>query len=467
MAATIELALAGLLLGWTGAVTLVSGVAVGRALWRRRAARRVATPASRADEPGVPRTALRVVVVRPCAGLEPHLRRCLESTAALHHDGPLRVVLSTSTVDDPARPVLLEVAASLRARGMDVAVHAITPRDLHLNLKASQLAGALDASGEAAVLEGAAGADVALVIDSDVELEALELPRLLAPLRDPAPPGGASCSPGSRPKTARVSAVWCPAVERAPASLGDRMSAALLGGSLHAFPLLGTLDPHGLVGKAFAVRLDALHDVGGFGGLVRHLGEDMELARRLRARGLGVTMSDVVVASLASRRSVAQVLARYTRWLLVIRAQRPWLLASYPLLLAATPLLVLGGSLGLLGGVPGAGVAVGTAVVVRLVVGGVAAMISRRDPRPAALLLDAVLADVLLLAAFVCALGPARVRWRDRVLRLGTHGVLEPHPAVQHGPLAIERAPRSVPRRPVVELPGKGTSADRPEDARA
>lgn len=391
MSQTLELGLGGLLLGWAGAVALVSAVAVARALRRREPTLHVAGPAPR------------VVVVRPCAGLEPHLRRSLESTAALHHDGRahdrLRVVLSTSTLEDPARPVLLEVAASLRARGMDVTVAVVGP--CGPNLKASQLAGLLDGADD----------DVALVIDSDVELERLDVTQLLAPLREP---------------HARVAAVWCPPIEREPQGLGDRMSAALLGGSLHAFPLLGTLDPWGLVGKTFAVRLEAVRDVGGFGALVQHLGEDMELARRLRARGWGIAMHRGVVASLASRRSVGQVLARYARWLMVIRAQRPLLLASYPLLLAATPGLVLLGSLGVASGVPGAEVAVAVAVVARLVVATVAAAIARRHRSPYAALRDAVLADVLLLAAFVRALGPARIRWRDRSLRLGTHGVLEP-----------------------------------------
>ncbi len=389
------LGIGAVVLAWASVVVLVSVVAIARALGRP-AAPRVTGPAPRVTGP-----APRVVVVRPCAGLEPGLRRSLESTASLRHDGPLRVVFSTSTHDDPARPLLLELAARLRAQGLDVTALVVAPRGP--NLKASQLAAIVDAADD----------DVALVVDSDVELEGLALAQLIAPLCDP---------------HARVAAVWCPPVEREPVSLGDRMSAALLGGSLHAFPLLGRLDPRGLVGKTFAVRTDALRRVGGFGGLVRHLGEDMELARRLCASGFEIRMSDAVVASLAARRTAGQVLARYARWLLVIRAQRPARLASYPLLLAATPLLVLAASLGtLLGAIdPGTGPVVVIAVsVVRLTVATIAARIARRDRGPGTAMLDAVLADALLLAAFVRALGPARVRWRDRSLRVGPRGVLE------------------------------------------
>src|SRR5690606_35045969 len=156
-----------------------------------------------------------------------------------------------------------------------------------------------------------------------------------------------------------------------------------------AFSLLGRLEPHGLlVGKTFAVRLTALRRVGGFAALVQHLGEDMELARRLREQGSCVQESDTVVSSLASRRSVGQVLARYARWLLVIRAQRPALLASYPLLLAATPGLLAAGSLAIVRGLPGAALAVVVAVVTRLGVGVVARALAGRPLRLAGVALD-------------------------------------------------------------------------------
>lgn len=387
----------GLLLGWTAIVTVVSAVAIVRALRRSAPLHGAARSPSPSPSPSPPLP--RVVVVRPCAGLEPQLRRSLASTASLRYRGPLRIVLSTSTSEDPARPVLLEVANSLRARGLDVAVQVVPPRGV--NLKASQLSGVLDESDD----------EIALIVDSDVELEGLDLEGMVAALHGP---------------NRRVAAVWCPPVEREPFSLGDYMSAAVLGGSLHAFSLLGALDPRGLVGKTFAVRLAAVRNVGGFGGLVQHLGEDMELARRLRERGWSTVMGNTTISSLASRRSVGQVLGRYARWLLVIRAQRPALLASYPLLLAATPGLLLCGALGLRAGAAGSGLAMIVVGITRVTVAFVAAKLARRRATLGRSLLDAVLSDLLLMAALLRALGPTRVRWRDRALRIGPGGVLEP-----------------------------------------
>lgn len=388
----LEWGLGGLMLAWASAVAVTSGVAAGRALARRRAVDRPS------PLPSGPRPS--VVVVRPCAGLEPHLSRSLRSTATLRYSGGLRVVLSTSTPDDPARPVLHRIAAELRREGLRIDVEVVPP--CGTNLKASQLSGVIDQAPD----------EVAMVIDSDVELGGLDLDCLLAPLHDPG---------------ARVGAVWCAPVEREPAGLGDRISAAVLGGSLHAFALLGTLDPSGLVGKTFAVRTDALREAGGFGALVQHLGEDMELARRLAARGWSTAMGTAVVGSLASGRRVRDVLARYARWLMVIRAQRPALLLSYPLLLAATPLLVLAGMVGMGLGVPLAGIATGVASLARIGVALVARTLGGRRLVATGVLLDVVLADLVLLVAFArAALGPARVRWRERSLRIGARGLLEP-----------------------------------------
>lgn len=393
----LELAGGGLV-AWSGFVTATSLTAVVRS-WRQRRPR----PGARLQPGRWPS----VVVVRPCAGLEPHLQDSLRSTGRIRYPGALRVVFSTSSATDEALPVTRRVAAQLRHEGLDASVSVVPPRGP--NRKTSQLAGIVDAGSD----------EVVVVVDSDVDMTGDELESLVEPLR---------CSE-------TMGATWCAPVELDGSTVADRLSARILGASLHAFTLLGPLDRGGLVGKTFALRSDALRAIGGFGALVDYLGEDMELARRLRARGWQTAQVNAVVTSLASNRSLAQVVARYARWLMVIRAQRPARLVSYPLLLAATPLLVVGAAVAMLAGVPWAGGALASVLLVRLAVALVARHWSGQGGQHHRLLVDGLLADGVLLLAFGrAAFGPRRVRWRQRELSLGPGGVLERSEPRDEGP---------------------------------
>ncbi|MEO7330660.1 MAG: glycosyltransferase, partial [Minicystis sp.] len=227
------------------------------------------------------------------------------------------------------------------------------------------------------------------------------LDHLIAPLTGPAP----------------CAAVWAPPVERAVAqTAGDRASIALLGASLHAFPLLAGLDRAGLVGKLFAVRRDVLDDLGGFGALADHLGEDMELARRIRARGGAIEAAPLVARSMAAGRSMEQVVGRFARWLMVIRAQRPWLLPTYPLLFFATPLIVTLALLTAPGAPRIALAAAALALTSRLGVALAAARASGRPVRMRSAPAEALRGDLLLARAFVRALGSRRFSWRGTEL---------------------------------------------------
>lgn len=314
------------------------------------------------------------LVLRPCAGAEPSLERALLSSAA----SPWPVRFALASADDAAHPTAVRVAAALRADGKDVEV--VVTGATAPNRKAEQLARAASGSN----------ADVLVVADSDVELDAGVLDALASAL-------------------ANADAAWAPPVEVAPLTPGDRASAALLDSSMHAFALLSALDAGGLVGKLFAVRTASLAEVGGFDGLSRHLGEDMELARRLRARGGRIAVVPRVARSLAQGRSRAAVVDRYARWLGVIRAQRPALLLTYPLLLAPAPLLLALGLrwpwLALL------------AVVYRLAVAAAARWRSG-FARTTSLVADAVRADALLWHAFLRAATSSTVTWRGTRLRL-------------------------------------------------
>lgn len=367
---------------WVAAYTSICGVALLRA------------GRSRTPAPPVSGDLPSILLVRPCTGDDATLETALRSTIELGYGGELRILLTVESRVDPAWPYVRRAARWLSEQGQDA--HAIIAPTNAYNRKVGQLAEVTRDAKE----------DIVMSVDADVNLSGFSLDAFLAPLS----------APGS-------GAVWAPPVEvGAIEGLGDRASAAVLGASLHAFNLLGELDRGGLVGKTFAVRTDALRDIGGFDALTEHLGEDMELARRLRARGLHTTMHRNSVRAIGSARSMSGVLARYTRWLWVIRAQRPSLLLSYPLLLAAAPILL--GLLALLSmAAPLWAVGLGAVVLATRIAIALGAA-GPRGRKASAALYEWLLADAVLLTAFASALGKPEVSWRDRTLRLGPGGRL-------------------------------------------
>jgi ceramide glucosyltransferase len=375
-------------LGWAWVVGSVELEAIRRSVRCRRA------PAASGDARGA-----RVLVVRPCAGRDPWLEEALLSLAGARSSSSLTCRLAIADADDAAHEVARASAEALRALGIDAAVVLTAARGP--NRKAAQLAAVIAAER--------APYDVVLVVDSDVDLTGMDLDALVGPL-------------ASRPD---LGAVWAPPVEAGRArTLGDRASAAVLGGSLHAFPLLAGLDRGGLVGKLFGVRCDALAAVGGFGALISHLGEDLELGRRLRASGLRIEVSREVARSLASGRSWDQAEERFGRWITVIRAQRPALLGTYPALFLATlPIVGLAALAAPQAPAIAAGAA-GAVVVLRLAVAAAAAAAAGQRFSLWRAAIDATLADALLAGAFLRAVRSRRVVWRDVALTIERGGVL-------------------------------------------
>lgn len=355
---------------WAGLLAIVSGVAIARRT--RHRTRRAAS-----DGP--------ILLVRPCAGAEPGLQARLEALG--EWPIPPTVRLSVTDAADPAWPIIQAAVTTLRGWGID-AEAAVIAAEVP-NLKAAQLIHWL----------ATAPADAVFVnVDSDVDLTDFDGYGLIGALGD---------------------AAWTPPSEHAPTTLGDQASAAFLNGSLHAFTLLGGLDPAGLVGKVFAVRVAAMRAAGGFDGLDRWLGEDMEIARRIRAQGGAIGLHPGVARACPSGRGFGAVIARYARWLAVIRAQRPALLLSYPVLFGATTPLIL---MAMGAQIWGAAALALTARVAVLIAA------RRFNARPLALhtaITAIVLADLVIWLAFLRALTTREVIWRGRRLRILRGGQLE------------------------------------------
>jgi hypothetical protein len=183
--------------------------------------------------------------------------------------------------------------------------------------------------------------------------------------------------------------------------------------SLHSFHALDALSDGAkpVCGKAIALSARGLEVLR---ALPDCLGEDLELARELHARQLRVSLAGEANVPGAPA-SLPVLLARFTRWMQVLKAHRPLLFPTIPLLFAATPLLTIGavleGSRPLLLGAL-------ALVTLRTIV---AAVLERR-PRAFTAWFGAEL--LLLCCWFNALLLGSKVTWRGRVMEVGLHGRL-------------------------------------------
>ena len=394
--------------GWVVGYAAAAVTAIVRAAARRPAAR---------ETPSGTLTPEDAVLVRPLAGDETGLAERLAEGGGARH-----VLFAVGSAGDAAEPVAQAAAARLRARGVDARV--VVTRARGPNHKADQLARAL-------AMPRARVPAVVVIADSDVELEHDSVERLVRAMGE-------------------ADAAWAPPVELGPCETwGDHASQAVLDASLHSFPLLAGIDPNGLVGKLFAVRREALDAIGGFGALAARLGEDMELARRLRAARRTIVVAPQVARSMARGRSLQEVVSRYRRWLLVVRMQRPHLLLSYPLLLAPSPLLVLVLAVALASHEPLLAMIAAAGLAVRVAVACAARRAAGLAAAPVHATVQSVAGDLVLLVAAAAACASRDVVWRGRRLTFSSTGLLldasrrqEPHEEPLGEPAEEARAAR-------------------------
>lgn len=382
----LTLAAGGIALVWAAIVLAAYSLALVRAANRNRARFE--------PEPG-----LLVHVLRPCAGEDPSLFENLVSIedAELGLDrAQVSVTLSVARPDDPAIPVLEDARAHLEAVGFGCRVCIVEPEGE--NQKVAQLA---------AILDEDEVHDVAVNIDSDVDLDGLDMRPLLGAFTHK-----------------EVGATWMPAVETVAQTPGDKLSQAFLGASLHSFPVLAGLDPGTFVGKVFAVRHTAAHAIGGFAPLADYLGEDFELGRRMRALGWQTMAVAGKAHSTARGRTVESVVARYARWLAVVRFQRPMLLLTYPLVFCPTVfILALAAFAAIDSPILGLGAA-GVAIAARTLITVGARGYSGTPSSLGAALVRMPSVDLLCARTWMRALSTRTVTWRGRTLRLDEGGRL-------------------------------------------
>jgi len=244
---------------------------------------------------------------------------------------------------------------------------------------------------------------VVLAVDADVAVTGA----LVAALATPVARGAALCTAAPLPV--------------GPVDVAGRAVAGLLRYTHHSFRALHAMSAgaKAVCGKALALSPVARAELGALGD---HIGEDLELSKRLHARGLEVALSEVpAVVPLGEVGTWGVPLSRFTRWMRVLASHRPALYPTVPWLFTPTvPLVVLAMALGS----PALSLAVVGLVGVRTLLAlRLAALGGLEAERRAPAVTGWLLGEALLLAAFVASLGKTgTVTWRGYTYALHPGG---------------------------------------------
>ncbi|RKI41289.1 carotenoid biosynthesis protein [Corallococcus sp. AB004] len=201
-----------------------------------------------------------------------------------------------------------------------------------------------------------------------------------------------------------------------------RAMAGLLRYTHHSFRALHAMSAgaQAVCGKALGLSPRAAEELV---GLSDHIGEDLELAKRLHARGLDVALSPAPAwVPVANGTPWRVPLERFTRWMQVLASHRPGLYPTVPLLFTPTvPLLLLAAWLH----EPAVWLAVAALVAVRTLLSLRLAALSRvpSEVDRGHALTDWMQGELLLLAAFAASLTrQGRVTWRGHTYALEAGG---------------------------------------------
>lgn len=245
---------------------------------------------------------------------------------------------------------------------------------------------------------------VVLSIDADVAVTGALVDGLVAPLVR----GAALSTAAPTPVDVRDGA--------------GRAMAGLLRYTHHSFLALHAMSAgaKAVCGKALGLSPEAMESLK---SLADHIGEDLELSKRLHARGLDVALSDApAVVPLGDIGAWEVPLSRFTRWMRVLASHRPALYPTVPLLFTPTvPLVLLAALLGspVLSLAVVSLVGVRALLALRLAVLGAPRAAGVHDASLGHALTDWLLGEMLLLTAFVISLGrQGMVTWRGRTYAL-------------------------------------------------
>jgi ceramide glucosyltransferase len=236
-----------------------------------------------------------VTVLKPIYGMEKELKANLQSICSQDYPD-YQVVLSVQRLDDPALPLLWEIAEEFGPKRVSVVAIASEPV---VNGKVQNLIQALTAARH----------EVLIISDSDVQVRSDYLKAIVAPLQDPEV--GCTCTF----YRARGAWRWFERLELLTLNAdftADLIFAAMTGASDFC------------IGCSLALKRSTLELIGGLGSLAEYLVEDYEIGRRIQAQGLGIAVVPYFVDIIVDLQTPLQWWRHQLYWDQNTRAAKPW-----------------------------------------------------------------------------------------------------------------------------------------------
>ncbi len=370
-----------------GEWALAAGIALGAACWLAVLGCALAFRARRFRSAKSFAVLPSVTLLKPVYGLEKNLRENLR-TACLQDYPTYQVVYSVQRHDDPAIPLLRELAEEFGPERVSVAVESVC---VGVNGKVNNLAGALPHARH----------ELVVISDSDVNLDRDFLRKIVAPLADP--------------EVGVVSAFFR-GVDAGP--WYEQFELFALSGDQFAMAMLASAT--GLVdfcfGASTALSQATLAQIGGFEGLGATLVEDHEMARRIGALGKRVVVIPHVVRTTVDLKSPAAWWQKQTYWDQNTLAAVPGVFAL-TLLLRIIPLGLVFAALRSFDSV-GLGV-LAAAMAVRMSAVALVLAVALGDRRSLRALWLVPVKDVLSVGCAIQAFFSRKVVWRGVEMALG------------------------------------------------
>jgi ceramide glucosyltransferase len=235
-----------------------------------------------------------VSILKPVHGLEKNLRQNLRS-ACLQDYPSYEVILSVQRPDDPALPMLREIAREFGTKRVKLVIESKRPGS---NGKINNMSGALPHAKN----------EVIVISDSDVRLPPDYLKQIVAPLCDPSI--GFVCTP----YRAAYAAHWFEKLEQLSLN-ADFMPSVIFANETGASLFC--------LGASIAVRRQTISEIGGIDALADYLVEDYEMGRRIVNAGKRGILIHPVVETMVDLQNPAQWWKHQVYWDQNTRAARP------------------------------------------------------------------------------------------------------------------------------------------------